>query len=328
MSHINLQYTTLTVPVPDFISEHLGEYVRSSNSYHPQPHVLVDRLAKKHHVSPDMIYLTAGADEAIQMFALAYGKHVHMFPPTYVVYAETGDFHATVHQTEAFVDDRYSVPTDTISDASLILIANPNNPFGTTSKEKLQNLIKNNSHSMIVVDEVYGEFRPDLSIINELIHFPHVAVLRSFSKAYGMAGIRLGYMLASPQIIETVKKKTQWSNVSYLSVGVAIAALNHNEYFQEQIQTIIRLRTEFVQTLKKKGYHLIETDINAVMLKFDTTSKAQTFVDYLSSKNITVSHGNGGSNCGLDTCFVRIAIGTAKEMKNVSELINLLPISK
>ena len=85
---INLQYTTIKTPLPDFIYEGLKEYSANANSYQPQPKVLTKKLAQKLKLQPEMIYLTAGIDEAILMFAKAYGQQAYVFTPTYIVYAD------------------------------------------------------------------------------------------------------------------------------------------------------------------------------------------------------------------------------------------------
>src|SRR3990172_12638439 len=89
---INLQYTTIKTPLPDFIYEGLKHYSAGANTYRPQPPELIEKLAKKHHVPREMVYLTAGTDETIQIFALAYGSNAYVFTPTYSVYKDVEEF--------------------------------------------------------------------------------------------------------------------------------------------------------------------------------------------------------------------------------------------
>ena len=89
---INLQYTTIKDPLPDFIYRGLAEYSKGANLYRPQPEILIEKLSKKLNVPKEMLYLTAGIDEAIQMFAKAYGKNAFVFTPTYTVYADVEEF--------------------------------------------------------------------------------------------------------------------------------------------------------------------------------------------------------------------------------------------
>ncbi|MBI4062430.1 histidinol-phosphate aminotransferase family protein [Candidatus Gottesmanbacteria bacterium] len=318
---INLQYTTIKDPLPDFIYEGLREYSSGANLYRPQPDVLVEKLAKKHHVPKEMIYLTAGIDEAIQMFAHAYGNHAYVFTPTYIVYTDVEEFGGKLTRIPSIKKEEYIIDPSKKADATLIYLANPNNPSGFTEKSVVMKLVENNNHTIVVIDEAYGEFT-DLSVIDQVKKYPHMAVLRSFSKAYGMAGNRIGYIIAHKQIINVVKNKSQWANVSYLSVGAAIAALDHEKYFTNMRMLLNNRRDDFIKFLKTQGYHVILSRINAVLLQFSSDKEAEKFVNHLRENNIIVSPGNGASNIGLDSTFVRIAIGNKEQMDTLKKFLS------
>lgn len=246
---INLQYTTIKIPLPDFIYEGLKDYSSGANLYRPQPLVLIEKLAKKYNVKNEMIFLTAGADEAIQMFIHAFGAQTFAFTPTYVVYSDVVEFGKKFTRLPSLVHDEYTISTSNKQRASLIFLANPNNPSGITSKKKIMELVKNNNNAIVVIDEAYGEFA-DLSVLDEVKNYRNLVVTRSFSKAYGMAGNRVGYIVAQPEIIDKVRNKTTWANVSYLSVGAATVALDHEEYFKKIRDDINTRREEFLGFLK------------------------------------------------------------------------------
>lgn len=320
MDEINLQYSTIKEPLPNFIYEGLRQYSKGANLYRPQPQELVEKLSRKHNIPKEMIYLTAGCDEAIQIFAHAYGQHAYIFTPTYTVYTDVEVFGGKLTQTYSLTDNAYVVPIQRYNDATLIYLANPNNPSGFTPKKDVIELIKANAHAMVVIDEAYGDFA-DLSVVDEVVNYPHMAVFKSFSKGYGMAGNRIGYIIAHPQVIETVKKYSQWANVSYLSVGAALAALDHEEYFRKMREDISRRRDQFISFLKTLKFPVFPSYINAVLTKFPTELEAVQFIAYLRENNIIVSHGNGNSNVGLDASFVRFAIGTEKQMTSVQAVL-------
>lgn len=320
-SIINLQYTTIKDPLPDFIYEGLREFSSGANLYRPQPEVLIEKLVQKHHVPGEMIYLTAGIDEGIQMFAHAYGKQAYVFTPTYVVYTDVEEFGGKLTRIPSIKHEQYAIDPSKKTDATLIYLANPNNPSGFSSQETIMKLVKNNSHAIVVIDEAYGEFA-DLSVIDQVRKHPHMAVLRSFSKAYGMAGNRVGYIIANKPIIDVVKNKSQWSNVSYLSVGAAVAALEHEEYFAKMRKDINVRREGFIHFLKQRGYHVIPSRINAVLLKFPSEKEAEKRIRHLKSHNVIVSSGNGNSNIGLDNTFVRIAVGNEEQMNTLKKLLS------
>ena len=317
---INLQYTIIKNPLPDFIYKGLESFSKSSNAYHPQPMELIEKLSKKHNIPKEMIYLTAGIDEAIQMFAKAYGQNAHVFTPTYVVYSDVEEFGGKLTRLFSIENSEFKIKTNTIKDSTLIFLANPNNPSGVTSKEDVIELIKNNPQAKVVIDEAYGEFA-DLSVIDHVTKFPQLAVFRSFSKAYGMAGNRVGCIFAHPEVINVIKNKSQWTNVSWLSVGAALTALDHEDYFENIRDDISKRRDEFMNFLKQSGYSILPSKINAVLLKFPSEAEGTNFTDYLTKNKFIISHGNGNSNIGLDKSFVRIAIGNEEQMQILKSVI-------
>ena len=321
MDTINLQYTTIQVPLPDSVWKNLEDYSAHANVYHPQPVELIEKLAKLHTLPEEMFFLTAGNDEAIQMFALAYGKHAYAFTPTYVVYADVEEFGGKLTRIPSILNNEYVIQTKKQPDATLIFLANPNNPAGFTPKDKVIQLIENNRDAIVVIDEAYAEFG-NLSVIYEISKYSHAVVLRSFSKSYGMAGNRIGYIVAHSDVIKKVKTKTQWSNVSYLSVGAAFHALDLGNHFSEIRKNIIKKRELFSTFLKTKRFSLIPSMINAVLLKFETEDRANVFIAFLKDHNIIVSQGIGNSNIGLDNSYVRIVIGTHEQMEHVMKVID------
>lgn len=323
---INLLYTTIKIPLPNFIYKDLKKYSTEANLYYPQPEELIKKLSKKHKIPQEMIYLTAGIDEAIQITAKTYGKNAYVFTPTYVVYTDVEVFGGKLTRLNSIKNDKFIISTKKIPKASIIYLANPNNPSGITPIKKVEELIHNNPQAIVVIDEAYAQFS-NLSVIEKTKQYKNLVVFRSFSKDYGMAGNRIGYLVASHKIIDKVKDKSQWCNVSYLSVGAAISALNHEKYFKEIRKGINKTREDFIKFLQKLNYTILQSNINAVLIKFSSTNKAAKFVKYLGANNIIVSHAGGQSNIGLDHTFVRIAIGNSQQMKTVKKVIANINLS-
>ncbi len=318
---INLQYTTIQKPLPDFIYQGIKSFSQNANTYHPQPPELIEKIASKFGLKNKNIFLTAGADEAIQLFAKIYGQNTFVFTPTYIVYRDVETFGGKLTRINALQGNEFVVDPKECDQATLIFLANPNNPSGYTEKETVINLIKNNPKAIVVIDEAYGDFA-DLSVIEEINHYQNLAVIRSFSKSYGMAGNRMGFVATGNEdIIKKLTEFSQWCNVSYLSVGAALTALAHEEYFKTIREEIKQTRENFNNFLKKLNYKVISSLINAQLIKFDSIGAANKFVEYLKQNEIIVSQGNGFSNIGLDDSFVRIAIGTPEQMEVVKKII-------
>lgn len=318
---INLQYTTIKKPLPDFIYDGLKTYSSDANTYKPQPLELTEKLAKKHNLPIDMLYLTAGCDEAIQMFIHAYGEETYAFTPTYVVYKDALEFGKNFTEINSIRENVFSVVPEKFPKATLIFLANPNNPSGFTDKQTVLELVINNPQAVVVIDEVYREFA-DISVLDEVKNYKNLAVITSFSKNYGMAGNRIGYIVANPEIISVVKNKAQWSNVSYLSVGAAITALDNEEYFKKMRDEVRENREDLVEFLKDNKFVVFDSQINAVLIKFKSEDEGQKFADYLKLNNIIISHGNGNSNIGLDKSYVRISVGTKEQLAELKIVIN------
>jgi len=317
---INLQYTTIKQSLPEFIYNDLKTYVYNANSYHPQPPELIKLISSKNHISPSSIFLTAGADEAIQLFIKAYGNNTYIFTPTYIVYKDVEVFGGKLSQLYSIKNDSYEIDTSSKKNVSLIFLANPNNPSGFTSREKVMELVRNNPHAIVVIDEAYGDFA-DLSVIDQVKDYPNMAVIRSFSKSFGMAGCRIGFIIASRNIIDRIAQFTGWCSVSYLSVGAAISALNHETYFLKIRKEIGNYRDQFCKFLIQYHFSIIPSKINCALIQLTSEQKATEFVNHLKKNNIIVSHGNGFSNIGLNKSSVRITIGTKEQMKALQKVI-------
>jgi histidinol-phosphate/aromatic aminotransferase/cobyric acid decarboxylase-like protein len=318
---INLQFTTVEESVPEFIWEGLEEYVTASNRYQPQPKELRQRLARKHNVSEEMIYLTAGIDEALLLLAATFGKRTQLFTPCYIEYQRfVEQMGGAVLEEDVLSGVEYAVPVKRLPMATMIVLANPNNPAGFMSKDKLVRLADVNSHCPVVVDEAYAGYA-NLSVMEFVRTHENLIVLRSFSKDYGMAGVRIGYMVGHPEVIRLAKEKGSWANVSYLAVGAAMVALDHEEYFKELRQSVTDRRIELMAFFRQRGILVLPNRINAVLLRFETAMEAAKFVHHLDERQILVTHGNGESMIGLSDKYVRMTVGTEEQIERVKEAV-------
>lgn len=318
MPAIDLSFTTIKNKLPDFIAGGLASYVTNSNSYFHQPLELRQKIANKLNIPIESIYLTAGADQAITLLCALFGKNTHIFTPTYISYTDAGKLGGKLTEHRALVDVDYKISASKIDDATLIFLANPNNPAGFTKRETIQELVTNNPGAKVVVDEAYGDFF-DESVIDEVANNENLIVLRSFSKDYALAGFRIGYIVANPKILEQLVLESTWFNTAYTSVGAATTALDHEEYFNEMRKTIISERAKTERFLTDAGYKVIPSQINAVLIKFSDETSAANIVEKLHKAGIIVNHGNGASNCGLDKTYVRVSVGSADQMQKFRE---------
>jgi len=255
----------------------------------------------------DSILPVAGANEAIQLLAIAYGTNSFVFTPTYIEYIVVTSLKGKMTEIASIQGDEFSISPEKLPDSTLVFLANPNNPFGYTSREVIVELVKNNPDAIVVIDEAYAEFA-DLSVIDLVSKYPNLVILRSFSKSYALASARIGYLVGAPDVVKVVKEKAPWSNVSRLAAGAALSALDHAEYYAKMRERLNNGRDELEGFLQKEGFDVFPSKINAATVKFESAEKACDFVLHLAENNIEVNQGNGVANMGLDDSFVRIAI--------------------
>lgn len=317
---IDLRWGFIHEPLPESVYGEVASVMRDSNSY-PDPDTLKQALAKKEGLPKEMIEITAGADFALLMLGIMYGKDTHIFTPTYKGYLDIKKFGHSVTEHSALDGTNYSINTQKISGASLIYLANPNNPFGTTTKNKVMELVKNNPQAKIVVDETYTDLHDTETVVDEIPKHKNLIVVKSFSKGYGMAGFRVGYFIANKEIVEKLDVDAVYFSTSKVSQSVALAALKEKEHFEKLRHTVNAERDLNEQYFREKGIEVMPSKINCILLRFASTKEATSFVSKCKNNNILIEQGNCDTNVGLSDRYTRIAVGNAKEMKKLRELL-------
>lgn len=186
-----------------------------------------------------------GSDELIQLILLTFGglgKSMIIHPPTfgmYQIYAHLTD--TTVVEVPLIngldLNTEQMLRAALSPDAHVVFICNPNNPTGTQfPREEILQIVRE-SGKIVVVDEAYAEFSEE-TLIPEIENYPNLVILRTFSKSFGMAGLRLGYMLGQPETIALINRVRPPFNVNLFSQKAGILALGYLSEYQVQIQCI------------------------------------------------------------------------------------------
>ena len=200
-----------------------------------------------------------------------------------------------------------------------VFLCNPNNPTGVLiPRKKLLNLLRvaKNRRSILVVDECFIELVPESneSVVKDIKKHDNLLVLRSLTKSFGLAGIRIGYALGSKQMISVLNKiKIPW-NVSGLAQQAASAALCHS-FFLEKANNLIKKESNYLQKNISKidGFECLSSSTNFILIKTKINSK--TLQKKLLKKKILIR--NCSTFRGLDNKFIRIAVRTRKENKRL-----------
>ncbi len=276
---------------------------------------LKTEIAKLKEVSVNQIFLGNGSDEAIDLLYRAFCEpgldNAYIFPPTYGMYTVSAAIN-NVQVVELPVDSDFQLPSfnsikDSLDTAGLLFICSPNNPTGNVIDRKIIQEYANNFQGLIVVDEAYIDFSNEKSNISLLTDLPNLVVLQTFSKAWGLAGARLGMAFASKEIINTLNKIKPPYNVNTLSQKEALLALKNASETQLQIESIIEEREKLILQLSQLNnvVQIFPSEANFLLVEF---KNAENVFKILIEKGIIVRNRTKQVN----GC-IRITIGTAQE---------------
>ena len=311
-----------------FLDANESPFENGVNRYpDPQQRNLKSILAKKNNVSIGNILLGNGSDEVLDLIFRAFCEpnqdHIITLPPTYGMYEVLANINA-IEVLEISLSSVFQPFVENILDkqndnSKLLFICSPNNPTANSfDKDKVETLI-NNFKGLVVIDEAYIDFSEEESWLNRLNEFPNLIVTQTLSKAYGMAGIRLGMCYASTEIISVLNKIKPPYNVNALTQQKAIDQFTDSRIVEKQIELLkeqrelLRIELEsidFIQTI-------YPSDANFLLIKVDDANKRY---NQLLEKGIVIRNRSTQHLC--ENC-IRITIGTPQENQ---KLINILKI--
>jgi histidinol-phosphate aminotransferase len=201
--------------------------------------------------------------------------------------------------------------------SKLLFLCSPNNPSGNNFNPSAMERLILNFQGLVVIDEAYIDFSEQQSWLNRLNEFPNLIITQTLSKAYGMAGIRLGICYASEAIISILNKIKPPYNVNELTQLRALEQLNNPDVVKDQVRTILTERTKLIEALNTITYvsKIYPTDANFVLVKVDD---ANTRYNQLIENGIVIRNRANQPLC--ENCL-RLTIGTPTENKI---LINIL----
>ncbi|CAH9061563.1 Histidinol-phosphate aminotransferase [Pseudoalteromonas sp. CIP111854] len=227
----------------------------------PQPNNVINAYAKYAGLNTEQVLMTRGADEGIELLVRTYCENskdsIALFLPTYGMYKVTADTHNIAINAltqKLLLEGTAEQITSAIGDSKLVFICNPNNPTGSlTELDKISAIaIALADKAIVVVDEAYIEFCPEKSAASLLQDFNNIVVLRTLSKAFALAGLRTGFMLANTELLKPVRKVIAPYPVSRVVAQIAEQALQSDAITQmrRQVTILNRAKAALVQWLK------------------------------------------------------------------------------
>ena len=300
-----------------------GSPAGSGLNRYPDPlqRELKDRIAAIKGVSPSQIFVGNGSDEAIDLlfriFCEPGSDEVITCPPTYGMYRVSADINDVAVREIRLTDDfQLNVPAilSAIAGATkLIFICSPNNPTGNLMSRESVLEISRRFTGIVVVDEAYIDFADEPSLIAELDSLPNLVVLQTFSKAWGMAGVRVGLAFARTEIIDLMNRVKPPYNVSGLAQQAVIDALDSESIITKWITTGKKERKFLEGSLSALSIvqKIYPSDANFLLVKVDDPRSTYR---YLIEEKIVVRDRSNVELC--DGCL-RITVGTSDENRRL-----------
>lgn len=307
----------VTAALQTFNTETLKRYSSIDN------HQLKQALAKEHGLTPQHFVIGNGSDEVLAFSFLAFfnSQEPILFPDlTYGFYKVWADLFripfVEIPLTENFTID-LSLYQQTNGG---IVLANPNAPTGILKPlAEIQQLLKQNPEVIVIVDEAYVDFA-GISAVSLLEESPNLIIVRTFSKANSLAGLRVGYAIGDPlyiQHIESIKASFNPYSVDTLAETLAVAAVNDPLYYQERTNQICQTREWFIKKLSQIGFESLPSQTNFILTSHPTYS-AQELSTYLLANDVYVRYFPSVERLQN---YLRITIGTKEEMGAVLKLL-------
>lgn len=310
----------------------LRDSVTSSNRYpRTEYDTLIGKLAAMHKVKPEQIVLGCGSGEILGMAALAFlkpGKKLVQAAPTFPSLGKLAQA-AGVEVASIPLNKRYEHDLGTMLDAArsstgLVYIVNPNNPTGTiTPRKDIEAFISKLPPDVtVLIDEAYHHFvTPNAayeSFLDRHLADPRIIVSRTFSKIYGLAGMRIGYAVATPEMAKRLPAGFPNWSVSVVSARAASAALDDVEYVQLGIKRNTDDRQEFLNQVNERMLRAIDSQTNFVMV--NPMRPPDEVIEHLKKNYILI----GPKYPVLDK-YIRVSLGTPGEMQAFWRAWDLMP---
>lgn len=301
-----------------FLDANENPFENGVNRYpDPQQRTLKKVLADQKGLESENILLGNGSDEVLDLLFRAFCEpkvdNIITLPPTYGMYAVLSGINnienKTVLLAEDFEPDTEAILNSADAHSKLLFICTPNNPTGNSfSTEKVMRLL-NGFNGLVVVDEAYIDFSPNESWASKLSEYPNLVVTQTLSKAYGMAGVRLGICIASKEVIGVLNKIKPPYNVNELTQQKALSRISDGVRISSEIQEILEQKKILVSVLLTIGFvqKVYPSDANFVLIRVDD---ANTRYDQLLKKGIVVRNRSTQPRCSNT---LRLTVGTKEE---------------
>lgn len=314
-----------------FLDANENPFENGVNRYpDPQQITVKTVLANLKNLNTNQILLGNGSDEVLDLLFRAFCEpkvdNVITLPPTYGMYGVLANINA-VENKEILLSEDFQPQVEKILSAvtdstKIIFLCSPNNPTANSFSDESVIQLLENFNGLIVIDEAYIDFSKKESWLNKLEEYPNLIITQTLSKAYGLAGIRLGICYASAAVITVLNKIKPPYNVNQLTQSRALERLGNPEKIKTEIAAIIEQREELLKVLVDVKFveKIYPTEANFILIEVDDANKRY---NELIAKGIVIRNRTTQPLCENT---LRLTIGTKQENKKLIK--ELLAISQ
>ena len=283
---------------------------------------LVEALAAQYGLKPEQIFVGVGSDDVLSMCFLTYfyGKKPILFPDiTYSFYSVWAEVYRIPYERPV-LDENFNIRAeDYYRENGGVVIANPNAPTSIyRDLDFIRDILDHNRDVIVIVDEAYIDFAGP-SAVSLLEEYDNLVVVQTYSKSRSMAGLRVGYAMASPELIRClndVKYSVNSYTMNYPSIRLGAEAARCVEYYRETAAKIVATRERTVKELAALGFTCLPSGANFVFARHEKKGGNEIFTA-LREHNVYVRHFHGDR---IED-YLRITIGTDEEMDRLFALL-------
>lgn len=319
---LKLDWNEATIQPNPKLLDDINKFCKTNKLFN-YPDVIAQELKKQiaHYNSVDVenIELFNGSDSALNTIFSVFidNSNVLLFEPTYTqVKPFINLYGGNIISSEiSNIFTSHDYQFDDIDKADIIYIVNPNNPTGNLiAKSTILNLVDKYKNKLFIVDEAYYEFS-NVTVVNEALNYNNIIVTRTFSKAFALAGLRLGYIVANKKLLQLINKVRNSKDINSIAQIGALSSLNNISYIKKYSSEVQQARSFFIEQLRNLNYEVANSESNFVLVK---VHNSDNFIKYLNNNKILIRDRSSLTN--LKNC-VRITIGNFTQINKVIDII-------
>ncbi len=310
-----------------FLDANENPYETGYNRYpDPYQYKVKAKIAEIKGVQTDKIFLGNGSDEPIDLLLRAFCRpgidNIVSIEPSYGMYTVSADIN-DIHVNKVLLNSDFQIKAESLMNAvnentKLIFLCSPNNPTSNNLDRNEIIRVINRFEGLVIVDEAYIDFSPGTTLLNILDQHPNLVVLQTFSKAWGLAGIRLGIAFSNQEIISVLNKIKYPYNINELTQQRVLQSLENTEEKEKWVKTIIEERSKLSEELKKFPFvkRIYHSDSNFLLVKMEN---AREKFEFLMKHGVIV---RDRSKVALCDNSIRITVGRPEENKFLIETLS------